>query len=493
MELSEADRKLWALGSQQDVDQLLAQDVQFLCSQSSRTCRDRSGEFNKCLDAVKDLQPRGCNSIEYIQSSEQTTEAFHRNYAAQGRPCMILGCSHGWRAKERWRGAEELVRWYGDVAVRVTEIADAKTNVARPLRISLRHYVSYASQDSGGAEFPCWILFPPISDDEVLKSLGIEKNSYKNKMVPPCIGVAVVDGVAVHSVVVDDDDNDNDNDDYYAQVPEGWWHAVLNLDFTAAITANPLLPATLPRVLESMNWPKTFLWKFVLQAAERWPELKSGGWGGNEEETSKLLSFLEEAQQKHADGYDEFSDLSSWLRKLGDLHLKPVPPHAVVIIDTDSVLVKRGKGVLHSDSLMNLQRIIKAVNAEIVPSGPSRTSQALRDVKTLRSLCVVILVIAGTCECSCKVGDNVQKILDFVSRQCNDDCPWVVIDEEVIVHRRPGVVLTNELMQELGEEGPDALMLHILLRQQCISTKDGITDQVAAAAVEKLLSYMEDE
>jgi len=52
-------------------------------------------------------------------------------------------------------------------------------------------------------------------------------------------------------------------------VPAGWWHAVLNLDFTIAITENLLIPETLPRV---------------------WPELKST-W-------TKFAEFLEETESQ---------------------------------------------------------------------------------------------------------------------------------------------------------------------------------------------------
>ena len=39
-------------------------------------------------------------------------------------------------------------------------------------------------------------------------------------------------------------------------VPAGWWHAVLNLDFTIAITQNLLLPASIKSV-----WPSMVAWK----------------------------------------------------------------------------------------------------------------------------------------------------------------------------------------------------------------------------------------
>lgn len=69
------------------------------------------------------------------------------------------------------------------------------------------------------------------------------------------------------------------------QVPAGWWHAVLNMDATVAITGNVLMPCTLHGVWAAMDWPAPQLHSFARECARRWPELREG-------ENAALCSIL---------------------------------------------------------------------------------------------------------------------------------------------------------------------------------------------------------
>ena len=69
-------------------------------------------------------------------------------------------------------------------------------------------------------------------------------------------------------------------------MPAGWWHAVLNMDATVAITGNVLMPSALHTVWPAMAWPPVQLHSFARECAARWPEL----WEGDNVDLLRVLS-----------------------------------------------------------------------------------------------------------------------------------------------------------------------------------------------------------
>jgi len=107
-----------------------------------------------------------------------------------------------------------------------------------------------------------WALFPPGTDEEYIQQLqgatyAKKPATYWWQDVVPNIkpNMGMIECIQYPGETI--------------FVPAGWWHAVLNLDFTIAITENLLIPETLPRV---------------------WPELKST-W-------TKFAEFLEETESQ---------------------------------------------------------------------------------------------------------------------------------------------------------------------------------------------------
>jgi len=96
-----------------------------------------------------------------------------------------------------------------------------------------------------------WAIFPPGTDEKYLKTLGTSSYSktpatYWWQDIAPNIGSAegMIECIQGPGETI--------------FVPAGWWHTVLNLDFTIAITENLLIPVTLPLVWSDLQagWPK---------------------------------------------------------------------------------------------------------------------------------------------------------------------------------------------------------------------------------------------
>jgi len=84
-----------------------------------------------------------------------------------------------------------------------------------------------------------WAIFPPGSSDAYLELLGVKKYS----QLPPSywwldVPQTIKEDIGMIECV------QKPGETIY--VPAGWWHCVLNLSFTVAITHNLLLQATLP-------------------------------------------------------------------------------------------------------------------------------------------------------------------------------------------------------------------------------------------------------
>ena len=94
-----------------------------------------------------------------------------------------------------------------------------------------------------------WILLPPTDDVEILGLMGIDP-SYRTKdpptqwwadEYPKMVASGAAHALGAIEVVQEAGDT--------IYVPMGWWHTVLNLDFTIAITANFLQPSNIHHLL----------------------------------------------------------------------------------------------------------------------------------------------------------------------------------------------------------------------------------------------------
>jgi histone arginine demethylase JMJD6 len=108
-----------------------------------------------------------------------------------------------------------------------------------------------------------WALFPPGTDEAYIAQLQVE--SYAKKPATYW-WQDVVPKLDSNMGMIECIQNPGET----IFVPAGWWHSVLNLDFTIAITENLLIPETLPLV-----WPelKSIWTKFTDFLEETEPEL----------------------------------------------------------------------------------------------------------------------------------------------------------------------------------------------------------------------------
>jgi histone arginine demethylase JMJD6 len=96
-----------------------------------------------------------------------------------------------------------------------------------------------------------WVLFPPSADEKYTKELGVKEYS---KQPSTYWWKDILPNLSAEKGIIECIQNPGET----IFVPAGWWHAVLNLDFTIAITENLLIPETLPRVWSDLKggWPK---------------------------------------------------------------------------------------------------------------------------------------------------------------------------------------------------------------------------------------------
>ncbi len=120
-----------------------------------------------------------------------------------------------------------------------------------------------------------WALFPPV-DSQGMVDMGVEQDGARVKRTPPCLWweevypTIVANGSAEKYGMIECIQEPGDT----IFVPEGWWHTVLNLELTIAITANPLPPSSLRRVWPRLDWPPLFLKRLACQCANTWPQLR---------------------------------------------------------------------------------------------------------------------------------------------------------------------------------------------------------------------------
>ena len=143
--------ELWGVVASEDDDKLYAH-VQHLAQQVLRTTTVHRDSWKDLIAQM--CQSQGCNfgALDYRDADELSLDEFNSKYAAVAQPCMVRGCTAQWRAAERWKSAQALATWHGNVPIRITEVREG--GHLAPLRMPLSKYLSYAEADSGGADFP---------------------------------------------------------------------------------------------------------------------------------------------------------------------------------------------------------------------------------------------------------------------------------------------------------------------------------------------------
>ena len=143
--------ELWGVVASEDDDKLYAH-VQHLAQQVLRTTTVHRDSWKDLIAQM--CQCQGCNfgALDYRDADELSLDEFNSKYAAVAQPCMVRGCTAQWRAAERWKSAQALATWHGNVPIRITEVREG--GHLAPLRMPLSKYLSYAEADSGGADFP---------------------------------------------------------------------------------------------------------------------------------------------------------------------------------------------------------------------------------------------------------------------------------------------------------------------------------------------------
>jgi hypothetical protein len=152
-------KHLWGVDDNTSEDVIRA--VHFLSSQPSRTSSSECEKLKHLITTLSTLPPNSdmC-SIAYVSYFDVDDNTFCEQYSSNLRPCMIRNCCEKdeWRALERWNSIGALKRWYAHIPIRITEVKDNPGARSEPLRIPLANYLSYCSNDSGGADFP-WYGF----------------------------------------------------------------------------------------------------------------------------------------------------------------------------------------------------------------------------------------------------------------------------------------------------------------------------------------------
>jgi hypothetical protein len=247
----------------------------------------------------------------------------------------------------------------------------------------------------------------------------------------------------------------------------GWWHAVLNLDLTIAITANHLVPQSLPEVWPDLVevWPRSFSLKFLEQCAEKWPQ--------------HVLQLQKKTVQDFKDTKNEEEDemnarIKRLVTELSDLTTAAAGmPHGVLFLDADGCL-KDDQGCLRSDSVRVLQQLVHATNAEIVVTSASRaieiTRQTLKQSLNRWGLSYTRWITTGEMP-----GGRSSQILDFVTRNKVGES-WVVIDSSGV-----GQI-----------DGP--IMMQLLYGRCCVvDARAGLTAEIAMTAAKILLGLDDDD
>ena len=286
-----------------------------------------------------------------------------------------------------------------------------------------------------------WVLFPPGCEDEYKEFLGVQEE-YSRKTSQPCEWwrqdykriMSQLDNNGSFKGIVECIQEAGDT----IFVPAGWWHAVLNLDFTVAITANPLPPASMHSVWQrfSEECPnRDVLYRFATQCASFWPQIliPEGEKAAGSSVWERLLAL---ADEEDGEEEQEFVQMRLWRDSVGKQQVG-----GVLFFDIDGCLMATGpKGGLREESVVALRELVLATGAEVVPTSRSRSCEvsrmAMQDGLNRRGVYFTRWITISELP-----GGRSSQILDFVVKNVQDQ-NWVVIDSH-------GVGQATGLMMEM--------------------------------------------
>lgn len=329
-----------------------------------------------------------------------------------------------------------------------------------------------------------WVLFPPGTEGAYKELLGVQEE-YSRKLSPPCkwwredyerIVKEASDGSGSSSFRGMIECIQEAGETIF--VPAGWWHAVLNLDFTVAITANPLPPASLHQAWTSFSAAcpsKSLLRRVAHQCAARWPDKilpeSQEALGAPISQQLVALARGDAGEEEEEEEEEEVAAEYAELRCLGESADK----HArggVLFLDMDGAFKSEGGGDLRQESLEALVELVSATRCEIVLTSSSRVAEVTRvAIKERLNSCGLDFTRWVTA--AAMAGGRSAQILEFVTKHVAEQS-WAVVDSVGVGSTETG------------------LMLHVLLASRCvISPQFGPGGALEAAKI--LLDADDDE
>jgi len=193
-----------------------------------------------------------------------------------------------------------------------------------------------------------WILIPPTDDDETLEAIGLDRN-YRAK-APPCQWWAdtypelVATGAASRVGAIECIQEAGDT----IYVPRGWWHTVLNLDVTIAITANFLHPSNLAAALGAFRqlatpMPKkrkrlALLGLMARRCIQTWPQLVLQD-GDTEIDHLRQLGGPEDSEFERLAGEEEGEGADEEMEELSTAQKPVIVLDPLVLLKSDGALM----------------------------------------------------------------------------------------------------------------------------------------------------------
>lgn len=129
-----------------------------------------AGPSGRALLASLKEEPPTTRRIRYLDVANVDPASFTDEFVSGiGFPVMLTGVveAGGWRAAERWASAEAFTKHYGDVPVKVWDVASV-SGFGKPMPVLLPVSMYHEYTDAATADFPFYVFlkeFEPVHDD----------------------------------------------------------------------------------------------------------------------------------------------------------------------------------------------------------------------------------------------------------------------------------------------------------------------------------------